>query len=164
MTASVPSLSYGQKPVPFSATVPMFSDAPDTNDSGHDHDHVTVIGDSLRVAPSLTVSPSKAMYHSLIIPGWGQLDNGRKWKAALFFAAEATCIAGFLYQSHRLGEEGLTDWEESVIRTDRNTFLIYYLGAKLLGIVDAYVDAQLADFDVDDITPPELKGNESSGK
>ena len=139
--------------MPFSPTVISVSAVED----GHGHDHVTVYGDSIRTAASLTVSPSKAMYHSLLVPGWGQLNNGKKWKAALFFVAEAVCIGGFLYQSGRLNDGGLSEFESNVIRTDRNTFIIYYLGAKLIGLMDAYVDAHLSDFDVIDITPRELE-------
>lgn len=122
-------------------------------------DDTSVAGDS---APGFRsphpVTPSAAMLHSLAIPGWGQYKNGRRWKAALFFTAETVCIGGFLYLSHRIRTDGdLSDWDRDLLRTDRNTYVIYWFAAKLLGIVDAYVDAQLADFDVEDITPPELR-------
>ena len=36
------------------------------------------------------------------------------------------------------------------------TFLLYWLVAKVLDIMDAYVDAQFQTYDVSDITPPDL--------
>lgn len=97
------------------------------------------------------------MYHSLMIPGWGQIDNGKKKKAALFMAAEVICIGGYLLERHRIKNDPLTEWEKDVHRTDRNTFIIYWFVSKVLGIVDAYVDAHLASFNVNDITPEELR-------
>lgn len=97
------------------------------------------------------------MYHSLWLPGWGQFDNGRKKKAVLFIAAEAFFIGGYLYEQHTLNNTGGNEFERNRILTDRNTFILYWLGAKLFGMVDAYVDAQLRNYNVDDITPPDLK-------
>jgi len=104
-----------------------------------------------------TVNPGRAMLHSLIVPGWGQLDNGSRKKAALFFAAELFFVGGYVYESSLVRESGLTQYEREAYRTDRNTFVIYWFLAKVLDITDAYVDAQLAGFDVRDITPGELK-------
>lgn len=110
-----------------------------------------------KAAPPAAIRPSAAMYHSLWLPGWGQLDNGRKKKAALFIAAEAFCIGGFMYEQYLLRESGGTEFERNQIRTDRNTFVIYWLGAKIFCMVDAYVDAQLRNYNMDDITPNDLK-------
>jgi len=120
----------------------------------------TVHADSVWRAPSVPVHPSKAMLHSLAVPGWGQMDNGKKLKAALFFAAEAVCIGGFIYMNHRVENDDVSDWERDNLRTDRNTFLIYWMASKLFGIMDAYVDAQLAEFDISDITPEEIRRRE----
>ena len=108
---------------------------------------ITITGDSLRVSSYLRVKPSTAMYHSLFLPGWGQINNGKKKKAAFFILAEMVCIGGYLY----------TAWEKDNLRTDRNTFLLYWIVSKFFGIVDAYVDAQFADYNVRDITPADLK-------
>jgi len=102
-------------------------------------------------------APSTTMYHSLYVSGWGQMDNGRKKKAALCIAAELFCIGGFLYENHLLGEPGRSSFDRELIRTDRNTFVLYWLGVKLFSMVDAYVDAQLRGYDIRDVTPPGLK-------
>jgi hypothetical protein len=91
-----------------------------------------------------------------VIPGWGQWENGRKNKAALFAAAESFFIGGYIYQQIRLSGSDLSASEKDVIRTDRNTFLLYWMIAKVLDIMDAYVDAQFRSYDVNDITPEEL--------
>lgn len=110
---------------------------------------------------SASRTPKNALYHSLIIPGWGQLDNGRKKKAALFFAAELFCIGGYLYENHLARQEGLDEYVRDAYRIDRNSFLIYWFVAKILGITDAYVDAHFSSFNVKDITPDELKDAET---
>ncbi len=110
--------------------------------------------------PKKGVLPSTAMYHSLELPGWGQFDNGKDRKALLFIAAELFCLGGVVYEQILLGRSGQTDDEKDVIRTNRNTFVIYWLGAKLVGMVDAYVDAQLRDFNVQDITPKGTRGSD----
>ncbi len=104
--------------------------------------------------PVAMVTPAGALYHSLAIPGWGQLLNGKKNKALLFAAAETVCIGGFIYTNVRY--RNATGSERDALRTDQNTFLIYFLLAKVLDIMDAYVDAQFGNYDVRDITPEAL--------
>jgi hypothetical protein len=110
------------------------------------------------------IRPSKAMLHSLLIPGGGQRDNGKKKKALLFLATELVCLGGVIYETHLLGDANLTAFDKTLIRTDRNTFIIVWLGAKLFGMVDAYVDAQLKHFNVEDVTPPGLENSDKDQK
>jgi hypothetical protein len=111
-------------------------------------------------APAVTaakgINPSSALYHSLAIPGWGQLLNGRRHKALLFAGAETFLLGGFFYEyaQHRSG--GHSAPEKDSIKTNQNTFIIYFMLAKVLDIMDAYVDAQFRNYDVKDITPQEL--------
>lgn len=151
---SAPAVSFGGAPS-FSPYVGTAGKAPTFAKTV---ESVTVFSDSIRTARTPRVNPSTAMYHSLAFPGWGQMNNGKKKKAALFFVAEVTCITGYIYMSDRVRHDDVTDWERANLRTDRNTFVMYWLGAKVLGLVDAYVDAHLADFDVEDITPKALGG------
>jgi len=97
------------------------------------------------------------MYHSLVFPGWGQINNGAKKKATLFFIAEMVCIGGYFYKNYEFRHGDYTDWEKENLRNNRNTFLLYWMISKIFGMVDAYVDAQLANYDVKDFTPEELK-------
>ena len=106
------------------------------------------------------IKPKKAMLHSLLIPGWGQLDNGSRKKAALLFVAEIFIIGGYLYENSLVNKGSLSEFERENHRTNRNSYVIYWFVSKIIGITDAYVDAQLADFDVDDIRPVELEEGE----
>lgn len=150
----VSTCSFGNGPVPFSPTVPVVHAV---DSSTLPHGSSILFADSTWSAPSLKIAPSKAMLHSLILPGWGQIDNGKKKKAALFITAELICIGGYLYENYRIKHETLSKWDKDRLRTDRNSFIIYWMVSKLLGIVDAYVDAHLANFDVTDITPEDLR-------
>ena len=142
------------EPVTFSPTVPLERAGDETVP---DHSVTTILADSTWSAPAPGIDPSKAMFHSLALPGWGQLDNNKRYKAALFIATELVCIGGYIYVNHRVRHDDLTEWGRDNLRTDRNTFVIYWMLSKLLGMVDAYVDAHLAHFDVSDITPKELE-------
>jgi len=122
-----------------------------------ENDIVTLSADSLWTAPLYTIKPTTSMYHSLVVPGWGQIDNGKKKKAALFFIAEMVCIGGYLYYNHEIRHGEYTGWEKDNLRTDRNTFILYWMVSKIFGIMDAYVDAQFANYDITDITPDDLK-------
>ena len=115
-----------------------------------------VPADSSDVPERSSVEPSTAMYHSLALAGWGQRDNGKKYKALMFIAAEAVCIGGFAYFQYKLGDENLNSLDKELYRTDRNSFILYWMIAKIYGLMDAYVDAHLASYDVEDITPEKL--------
>lgn len=110
--------------------------------------------DSIKSFIPKEINPKKAMLKSLMIPGGGQLANGSRKKAFLFIATELVCLGGVIYETHLLGGEDLSDLDKEFIRTDRNTFILVWLGAKLFGMVDAYVDAQFKHFTVGDVTPP----------
>ena len=154
-TVSAAPCNCSGEPVPFSATVPVAHAA--GQNEGNAGRTTIIFSDSTWSAPPPSIEPSKAMLHSLAVPGWGQIDNGRRWKAALFFVAEAVCIGGYAYMNYRVKHDDVSDWERDNLRTDRNTFIIYWMGSKLFGLVDAYVDAHLVDFDVSDITPDDLR-------
>ena len=121
----------------------------------------TILADSTWSAPKPSINPAKAMYHSMFIPGWGQINNGKKLKAVLFFTAEVIFIGGYVYENYNVKNKAVTSWERDNYRTDRNTFFIYWMVSRIIGMVDAYVDAQLADFNVDDITPVDLPKHEA---
>lgn len=147
-----PACSFANGPVAFS---PVIHDS--QNQTGSPGSQPVAASSGIRSATQ--VNPKTAMWHSLALPGWGQFDNGRKGKAALMIAAELVCIGGIAYESHRLSSKDISDFEREVITTDRNTFIIYWMLAKVVGMMDAYVDAHLADYDISDIAPQELRSN-----
>jgi len=150
--------SFGEEALRFSPTVNSSNLSESTDQESHGNtDTITIYADSVWIPPTPSVKPATAMYHSLAFPGWGQIDNGKKKKAALFFIAEIVCIGGYFYKNYELRQGDYTDWEMENLRTDRNTFLLYWMITKIFGIMDAYVDAQLANYNVGDFTPEELK-------
>ncbi|MFC1539253.1 DUF5683 domain-containing protein [Candidatus Latescibacterota bacterium] len=158
LSVSVADVSLGQIRMDFSPVIR------EIDDTGHEFPGVmkqSEENNSKQELPEnpigLSVNPSTAMYHSLIFPGWGQMDNGKKKKAALFFVAEMVCVGGYLYVNNELNTGTYSDFERNNLRTDRNTFVLYWMISKIFGIIDAYVDAQLGDYDVESITPEELK-------
>jgi len=91
-------------------------------------------------------SPTGAMVRSILIPGWGQFYNGKYFKAAAVFAIETGIVASAIYLN-RLAEDSKTDENRAYYLDQRNLRYWWLLLAKLLSMLDAYVDAHLADFD-----------------
>lgn len=98
-----------------------------------------------------TQVPRKALIRSLVLPGWGQYANGRPFKA-LGFGAAAVVLAGrVVAQQRALGRadrRGAPDLELEDLAAGRNTRVLLLLTNATLAGIDAYVDAQLAGFDV----------------
>lgn len=108
--------------------------------------------------------------HSAILPGWGQIDNGKWWKVPLVYGALGASgyfiqVEGGQYKEYRDGYKAMTDDDpETVYVTEFNaqqvlerrdfhrsnleqsilTFALLW-GAQ---VVDAHVDAHLFGFDV----------------
>ena len=92
-------------------------------------------------------SPRGAMIRSILFPGWGQLYNGKKWKAAFVFAVETGIVGTILYWNQQANRA--PDAEHRALYLEYRNRGFWYLGlAILLSAGDAYVDAQLAGFDV----------------
>lgn len=116
--------------------------------------------DSLRVQESISLAPTKpkknpngAVLRSLLVPGWGQYYNGQKWKAALVCAAEVSEVGVAIFW-HRESKR-VNDARYKLIYEDyRNAAYWFLAGTIVLSMLDAYVDAQLSDFD----ESPELEG------
>ena len=98
-----------------------------------------------------TQAPKKALIRSLLVPGWGQYANGRPFKA-LGFGAAAVVLAGrVVAQQRELGRadrRGAPDLELEDLAAGRNTRVLLFVANATLAGIDAYVDAQLAGFDV----------------
>lgn len=98
-----------------------------------------------------TQAPRKALVRSLLLPGWGQYANGRPFKA-LGFGAAAVVLAGrVVAQQRALGRadrRGAPDLELEDLAAGRNTRVLLLLANATLAGIDAYVDAQLAGFEL----------------
>ena len=103
-------------------------------------------------------SPWGAVLRSAIIPGWGQIYNESYWKAPVVWGITGWLIYNWidnnkLYKKNRdlyistdiSGYKTIRDF----YRDQRDQFAIYIVLTYFLNLVDAYVDAQLFDFSVD---------------
>ena len=122
--------------------------------------------DSLRVqgaqSPAVDSSrvknPTSAVLRSLFVPGWGQYYNGKKWKAAIVFAAEIGALGTAIYWD-READRAPTNEARFLYHEYRNTAYWVLALTIMLSMMDAYVDAQLSDFD----DSPSLEANQSVG-
>ncbi len=87
-------------------------------------------------------SPIGAAVRSLLIPGLGQIYNGKKAKYLLAAAGE-----GILIYSIYNNNKKFNDTKEVKYRKRRNTLQWWFVFVLGLSAVDAYVDAYLERFD-----------------
>lgn len=109
-------------------------------------------------------SPTGALWRSFAVPGWGQIYNGKYWKAGGIIAAQA----GTLYMAvdnyviarrylreareatdEKIKREKLARHEDYIVETEFWGWL--FVAALTYSMMDAYVDAHLADWDVSDL-------------
>jgi hypothetical protein len=106
-------------------------------------------------------SPTGALLRSIAIPGWGQFYNRKYFKSLVVFGTETTFITLAVIEwgrrnEHKRNFENLPldnpdkAWEFEQFRfyeDRRNLFLWVTAGIVFLSMFDAYVDAQLYNFD-----------------
>lgn len=128
--------------------------------------------DFLSEEPEFTydpLRPARAAFYSAIFPGLGQIYNKKYWKLPLVYAAVGTTMYFYLentnsYNRYRdayrmrlvgqidefsgvLTEQNLID-AQKLFRKNRDLSLLFVVGAYILNIVDANVDAHLSQFNV----------------
>ncbi len=121
---------------------------------------VIVQADSLVVAePDFTHSASKATMYALVVPGLGQAYNRKYWKMPIVWAAFGVAGYAISYNSrnYKLASEEYAllpdDTNERILQFWRRNMEISYiamLAVYALQVLDAYVDAQLYSWDVND--------------
>ena len=106
--------------------------------------------------------PRQIMLRSVVVPGWGQWANGRHVKAAVVAVGEGY----LLVRAVDYGRQERAKWREAGAATDpvekgklerrhlalgshRRDFTWWSVFAGLLSMGDAYVDAQLGNFDAE---------------
>jgi len=100
--------------------------------------------------------PLKAAILSCLIPGGGQLYNGKYLKSGFILAVEGSFIGLAMYH-HLEAEEYYDRYKVSLSDSDYNEYVKYYerrqsdffwVGTVIfLSAIDAYIDAHLFDFD-----------------
>jgi hypothetical protein len=109
---------------------------------------------------TIVPSPANRAARSAVFPAWGQLTNGANVKAAALFALETYLVTGIIHESHRgralrraadtATDEATTEIYDGLADAhyDRRRNLFFWsILAVLYGVIDAYVDAHLTDFD-----------------
>jgi len=107
----------------------------------------------------LTQNPTKALFKSMLIPGWGQLGNRKYFKAGVFMAFDAWFIGSAIHYKRQANDY----WDKYTNATEiseRNSYYNVYLDRKdsrnkytwysvivtFVSMFDAYVDAQLSGY------------------
>jgi Family of unknown function (DUF5683) len=124
----------------------------------------------------MTKSPLEAVLLSAAIPGAGQVYLGQTWKLPILYGLIGGFAYGVLIQNHRyheyldssnkdfaagtsydslLANENINVWE--FYQNDRDKWWIYLGITYIAQILDAYISANLYDFDVSNPSPSQLQ-------
>ena len=117
--------------------------------------------DSIKSAVFKGKSPLGALWRSVAFPGWGQLYNKKYFKAGLAFGAEVTFLTLMAIEWKRTDDQKRIfdslplnhpdkQYEYNLYkyyRDQRSLYLWSSLATIFISMFDAYVDAQLYDFD-----------------
>lgn len=119
-------------------------------------------------------SPTGALLRSVALPGWGQIYNHKYIKAVIIGGAEIAFVTGVAVQNERLKDSrrkfdqlldsganpsaiALEQQNIQFYENTRNTFIWLTAGAIFYSMLDAYVDAHLAQYDQSDLPPLSLQ-------
>ena len=131
--------------------------------------------DTTENSRKLFTAPSWVAVRSLVVPGWGQLYNGKPIKALVVAGGQIAMGYGIYHQykkyreNSNLSYEAYADYQrgrgrpgaiydslrsadyDGIARfylNDRNKLIWWSAGAMLLSVYDSFVDAHLQHFDV----------------
>ncbi len=119
------------------------------------------VGDSLDREKCLRQKPMFALFKSMVVPGWGQIGNGRYIKAAVYFGLEAWMIGGAIHYRQQASDfRQLFDETPRDAVSLRNDYYSLYRDRQdecnkytwfavivaFFSMFDAYVDAHLSGF------------------
>lgn len=117
--------------------------------------------------------PGKAASLSLMIPGWGQVYNGKIWKVPLVYGLEGAAVYYLLQNRSRyrtldtcyrslIEDPSPSDQCGRIVnvsdafvlrqayRKRRELSYVFVVGAHLFQAFEAYIDRHLVDFDIDE--------------
>lgn len=104
-------------------------------------------------------SPWGAVARSAILPGWGQIYNESYWKAPVVWGIMGWFVYNWVDNNNKYVDyknlylqtnDGLAGDYRDFYRDQRDEFAIYIVLTYFLNLVDAYVDAHLFDFSVNE--------------
>lgn len=114
------------------------------------------VTDSTNLEERLKQKPTTALLKSLVIPGWGQIGNGRVTKAVIFAGLQGWCVGAAIHYG-KSASNFKESYEASTAvstrnqyysmfkdrRQERNKYLFFLGLTTLVSVFDAYVDAHL---------------------
>ena len=107
----------------------------------------------------MTKSPMGAVLRSAVLPGWGQIYNESYIKAPIIWGIFGGLAAAWIFNNNRYKENrdlfiqtGIEKYRKSrtFYKDQRDQVTIYIGLTYLLNLIDAYVDASLFDFSVEE--------------
>ena len=122
--------------------------------------------DSLKreINPKVWVpNPTKATWLALVIPGGGQIYNRKYWKGKMYKDystaykdamngnMQSSSITDLLPPGYTVSETQLKELlrkRKDTYRRYRDLSIFAFIGVYLLSVIDAYVDAELSNFDI----------------
>ena len=145
--AAVSGSDAGTGGKPSAADIPKRT-GPATQKTAADSSSAAKVDTSTREPSTAKVrlNPRGALWRSALVPGWGQLRNGRHLKAVLFSAAAAGFAGAGISETRNLNRAEASERQAAAGR--RNTRLLLLIATATFSALDAYVDAHLADFGV----------------
>jgi len=125
----------------------------------HTLDPYTLVNDTTNYENRLTQNPTKALFKSMLIPGWGQYGNKKYFKAALYAALDVWLISNAIKYGGEASDY-FKQYENDTTIAGRNEFYGLYENKKdsrnkytwfavivsFISMFDAYVDAHLSGF------------------
>ena len=117
------------------------------------------VEDSLMRKQEAEHSPSKAIMYALVLPGLGQGYNRKYYKIPIVWAALGGAVYAITYNTRKYKDAAYEyallpdDNNERILRGWRRYMELSYIALTLvyaLQVVDAYVDAQLYSWDVNE--------------
>lgn len=114
------------------------------------------VTDTTNLEERLRQNPTSALFRSLLVPGWGQMANGKPVKALLFAGLQGWCIGAVVHYGNS-ASNFKDEYEASTVTGNRNQYYamykdrrqernkyLFFLGlTTLVSVFDAYVDAHL---------------------
>lgn len=107
-----------------------------------------------------TVSPTRAAIYSAVLPGGGQIYNQAYYKAGVVIGLQGYLLANAFYNDHKaddykaLSAQASDTYSAELYRQSRKEYQqkrnsdIWWMGITMgLSVLDAWVDANLHDFD-----------------
>ena len=119
-------------------------------------------------------TPRVAMVSSMLLPGLGQVYNGRRWKAIIFAGLETWFLANIMFEYRQADRfldirdsfpPGSLPWKEADLfynfHKDNAVTFMWWAGATwLINVLDAYIDAHL--FDIRSVDPDAFEGSDKA--